>query len=148
MANHPDGRWFAAGTYIQAAMIADASIDMAKIHDLQVDFVHVTGTLSAAQVSAITVTGEMIEAGAVLRAPVIQGGTISAGIEIFSPVIRGGTIEGVLILAGAVGLQTEFGGNHYAYNTSVVMDTTASVRGINQPQLCNDSNSLYCQFIH
>jgi hypothetical protein len=129
VANHPDGRWFAAGTYIQAAMIADASIDMAKIHDLQVDFVHVTGTLSAAQVSAITVTGEMIEAGAVLRAPVIQGGTISAGIEIFSPVIRGGTIEGVLILAGAVGLQTEFGGNHYGYNTSVIMDNTASGSG-------------------
>jgi hypothetical protein len=129
VANHPYGRWFAAGTYIQAAMIADASIDMAKIHDLQVDFVHVTGTLSAAQVSAITVTGEMIEAGAVLRAPVIQGGTISAGMEIFSPSIRGGTIEGVLILAGAVGLQTEFGGNHYAYNTSVVMDTTASGTG-------------------
>jgi hypothetical protein len=129
VANHPDGRWFAAGTYIQAAMIADASIEMAKIHDLQVDFVHVTGTLSAAQVSAITVTGEMIEAGAVLRAPVIQGGTISAGIEIYSPVIRGGTIEGVLILAGAIGLQTENGGSHYAYNTSVVMDTTASGTG-------------------
>jgi hypothetical protein len=129
VANHPDGRWFAAGTYIQAAMIADASIEMAKIHDLQVDFVHVTGTLSAAQVSAITVTGEMIEAGAVLRAPVIQGGTISAGIEIYSPVIRGGSIEGVLILAGAIGLQTENGGSHYAYNTSVVMDTTASGTG-------------------
>ena len=129
VANHPDGRWFAAGTYIQAAMIADASIEMAKIHDLQVDFVNVTGTLSAAQVSAITVTGEMIEAGAVLRAPVIQGGTISAGIEIYSPVIRGGSIEGVLILAGAIGLQTENGGSHYAYNTSVVMDTTASGTG-------------------
>jgi hypothetical protein len=129
VANHPDGRWFAAGTYIQAAMIADASIEMAKIHDLQVDFVHVTGTLSAAQVSAINVTGEMIEAGAVLRAPVIQGGTISAGIEIYSPVIRGGSIEGVLILAGAIGLQTENGGSHYAYNTSVVMDTTASGTG-------------------
>jgi len=129
VANHPDGRWFAAGTYIQAAMIADASIEMAKIHDLQVDFVNVTGTLSAAQVSAINVTGEMIEAGAVLRAPVIQGGTISAGIEIYSPVIRGGSIEGVLILAGAIGLQTENGGSHYAYNTSVVMDTTASGTG-------------------
>ena len=38
-------------TYIQSAFMADASIDVAQIRDLTVDFANVTGTLSATKIS-------------------------------------------------------------------------------------------------
>ena len=61
--NHPTGKWFAAGTYISSAMIADASIDVAKIHNLTVDMAQVTGTLTAAQFAAITIDATEISSG-------------------------------------------------------------------------------------
>ena len=125
-ANYPTGTWFAPGTYIDSAMIADASIDVAKIGNLTVDMAQVTGVLTAAQVSAITVTGSMIEAGAYLTSPVIYGGTITAGTSITSPVINGGTITGSLILSGSTGKATEAGGSHYGYDLGVTMDVASS----------------------
>jgi len=124
--NHPTGRWFAAGTYIDTALIAEASIDAAKIHNLTVDFANVTGTLTASQVSAITVTGSMIAASQTIVSPTIYGGTITAGTSLTSPVINGGTITGALVLSGSTGLITEAGGSHYGYNTAVTMDVTAT----------------------
>jgi hypothetical protein len=124
--NHPTGRWFAPGTYIDTALIADASIEAAKIHNLTVDFANVTGTLTASQVSAITVTGSMIAASQTIVSPTIYGGTITAGTSLTSPVINGGTITGALVLSGSTGLITEAGGSHYGYNTAVTMDVTAT----------------------
>ena len=64
-ANISDGKWFAAGTYMEAAMIADASIDVAKIHNLTVDMAQVTGTLTADKVNANFITAEMLHADAI-----------------------------------------------------------------------------------
>ena len=134
-ANHPAGRWFAPGTYMDTAMIADASIEAAKIHNLTVDFANVTGTLTASQVSAITVTGSMIAASQTIVSPTIYGGTITAGTSLTSPVINGGTITGALVLSGSTGLITEAGGSHYGYNTAVTMDvTTTSTAATTQAQ--------------
>ena len=57
------GAWFAPGTYIRSAMIADASIDIAKIGNLTVDMAQVTGTLDAARVTAITLDAQAITTG-------------------------------------------------------------------------------------
>jgi hypothetical protein len=65
VANHPSGKWFAAGSYMQSAMIADASIDVAKIHNLTVDMANVTGTLTADMVNADFITAEMLHADAI-----------------------------------------------------------------------------------
>ena len=126
LANHPTGRWFAPGTYINTALIANASIDVAKIHNLTVDMAQVTGVLTAAQVSAIVVTGNMIAANQSITSPTINGGVITAGTSISSPVITGGTITGSLILSGSTGKITEAGGSHYAYDLGVVTDVIGS----------------------
>jgi len=55
------GKWFAAGTYIESAMIADASIDVAKINNLTVDFANVTGVLTANQIEAIQLDASNID---------------------------------------------------------------------------------------
>jgi hypothetical protein len=75
-ANHPTGKWFAPGVYIRSALIADASIDVAKIHNLTVDFAQVTGTLTAAQVAAITVTADMIAGGLITADMINMNGNI------------------------------------------------------------------------
>ena len=126
LANHPTGRWFAPGTYINSAMIAEASIDVAKIHNLTVDMAQVTGVLTAAQVSAIVVTGDMIAANQSIASPTINGGVITAGTSISAPNITGGTITGSLILSGSTGKITEAAGSNYAYDLGVTMDILAS----------------------
>jgi len=113
-------------TYINTALIADASIDVAKIGNLTVDMAQVTGVLTAAQVNSIVVTGNMIEAGALITSPTIYGGVITAGTAISSPVITGGVITGSLILSGSTGKVTENGGSHYGYDLGVTMDISAS----------------------
>ena len=55
------GKWFAAGTYMESAMIADASIDVAKINNLTVDFANVTGVLTANQIEAIQLDASNID---------------------------------------------------------------------------------------
>ena len=60
-ANIADGKWFAAGTYMETAMIADASIDTAKINNLTVDFANVTGVLTANQIEAIQLDASNID---------------------------------------------------------------------------------------
>ena len=112
-------------TYIKSAMIADASIDMAKIGNLTVDMADVTGTLTANHVSAINVTSNMIQASVSLSSPIISAGTITSA-SIYSSYINGGVIEGVLILSGAVGLVTDYGNPHYGYDGGVVSDVTAT----------------------
>jgi hypothetical protein len=85
VANHPSGKWFAAGSYMQSAMIADASIDVAKIHNLTVDMAQVTGLLTAANVSAGFITAEMLDVDAI-NAEVIS---VESNIEF------GGTSSGL-----------------------------------------------------
>ena len=85
VANHPSGKWFAAGSYMQSAMIADASIDVAKIHNLTVDMAQVTGLLTAANVSAGFITAEMLDVNAI-NAEVIS---VESNIEF------GGTSSGL-----------------------------------------------------
>ena len=60
-ANIAGGKWFAAGTYMETAMIADASIDTAKINNLTVDFATVTGVLTASQIEAIQINAANID---------------------------------------------------------------------------------------
>jgi hypothetical protein len=60
-ANIAGGKWFAAGTYMETAMIADASIDTAKINNLTVDFANVTGVLTASQIEAIQINAANID---------------------------------------------------------------------------------------
>ncbi len=85
VANHPSGKWFAAGSYMQSAMIADASIDVAKIHNLTVDMAQVTGTLTADKVNAGFITAEMLDVDAI-NAEVIS---VESNIEF------GGTSSGL-----------------------------------------------------
>ena len=63
--NHPNGKWFAAGTYMETAMIADASIDVAKINNLTVDMAQVTGTLTASKINAGFITADMLDVNAI-----------------------------------------------------------------------------------
>ena len=116
--------------YMNTAMIANASIDVAKIHNLTVTTAQVTGVLTANQISSISLTSDNISANIAIDAPVITGGSISAA-SISGSTITGGTINGVLVLAGAVALVTEAGTPHYAYDSGVYFDysNSANVNG-------------------
>jgi hypothetical protein len=116
--------------YMNSAMIADASIDVAKIHNLTVTTAQVTGVLTANQISSISLTSDNISANIAITAPTINGGAINSA-TINSSTITGGTINGVLVLAGAVALVTEAGTPHYAYDSGVYFDysNSANVNG-------------------
>tara|TARA_B110000091_G_scaffold36102_1_gene38576 strand:+ start:2722 stop:4374 length:1653 start_codon:yes stop_codon:yes gene_type:complete len=129
--NHPLGRWFKAGSYLNSAFIADASIDMAKIHNLEVDFANVTGELSASLINSIQINADQITAGVLngftINASYINGGSIS-GTD-----ITGVTIVGAIIAASAYTAPTEaalygLGANHYAL-TQGVQDSASSSGG-------------------
>jgi len=60
----PDWKhWFEAGVWMNTALISDASIDMAKIGNLTVDFADVTGTLDATQIDAGGLDADVITSG-------------------------------------------------------------------------------------
>jgi len=63
-------------TYMNSAMIADASIDVAKINNLTLDMAQVTGTLSANQVDAGLITSDMIEADGISANKITIDGNI------------------------------------------------------------------------
>jgi hypothetical protein len=85
--NHPTGKWFAPGTYIESAMIADASIDVAKIHNLTVDFANITGLLTAAQLAAIEISAQAITSG------FIDGARIDASLLNVADMFLSGTLD-------------------------------------------------------
>jgi len=62
-ANHPDGIWFAPGTYMDTAYISDASIDVAKIGNLTVDFLEATGSITSNNVDTVTLDAGQITTG-------------------------------------------------------------------------------------
>ena len=70
-------------TYINTALIADASIDSAKISNLTVDMANVTGNLTAAQVNAISINATQITAG-YINAARINANTITAASGIIA----------------------------------------------------------------
>ncbi len=62
-ANHADGIWFAPGTYMDTAYISDASIDVAKIGNLTVDFLEATGGITSNNVDTISLDAQQITSG-------------------------------------------------------------------------------------
>ena len=63
-------------TYINTAMIQDASIDVAKINNLTVTTANIVGTLTAAQIGAGTITADKIGAGAITSNKITMDGNI------------------------------------------------------------------------
>ena len=63
-------------TYINTAMIADASIDVAKISNLTVDMAQVTGTLTTSHVDALFVTSNMVSAAGISADKITMDGNI------------------------------------------------------------------------
>lgn len=63
-------------TFINTALIQDASIDVAKIANLAVDFAAVTGTLTANQVSAGLITSNMVDAAGISADKIVMDGNI------------------------------------------------------------------------
>ena len=79
LANHPTGKWFARGTYIDSAHIADASIDSAKIGSLNVDEINITGQLGAAQIGAGTIKSVSIDGDGISADKITMDGNIQFG---------------------------------------------------------------------
>jgi len=63
--NHPDGIWFAAGTYLDTAFISDASIDIAKIGNLTVDVLEATGGITTGNIDTVTLDAGQITSGTI-----------------------------------------------------------------------------------
>lgn len=119
--------WVTAALLIDGDMIAAGTIrgDRVVAGSLSVSMAEVTGTLTAAHVSSITVTGDMFEANVSITSPNIYGANID-----------GGTITGVLVLSGAVALLTDYGNPYYGYDSGVVSDVSGSgTSGITSAQL-------------
>ena len=129
--NYPDAKWFAPGTYIDTAFIADASIDVAKIGNLSVDFANVTGSLSASQIAAINITAEQISTGT-LSGHTITGGKIISGRAsmkdgvIEGVKIKGSVLEGSTVISGVSALTTQTGGSHACHPLGVSASASAS----------------------
>ena len=79
LTNHPTGKWFARGTYIDSAHIADASIDSAKIGSLNVDEINITGQLGAAQIGAGTIKSVSIDGDGISADKITMDGNIQFG---------------------------------------------------------------------
>ena len=119
--------WVTAALLIDGDMIATGTIrgDRVVAGSLSVSMAEVTGTLTAAHVSSITVTGDMFEANVSITSPNIYGANIN-----------GGTITGVLVLSGAVALLTDHGNPHYGYDSGVSSNVSGSgTSGITSAQL-------------
>ena len=112
-------------TYINNAMINMATINWADITELNAHLVTVTGPMVADTIDAKLLDGDTIIGRVSITAPTITGGAIHSA-TINSSTITGGVINGVLVLAGAVALVTEYGTPHYAYDSGVYFDFTSS----------------------
>lgn len=127
LANHPTGRWFAPATYISSAMIADASIDVAKIHNLTVDMAQVTGSLTANHVGAGSITAQMLAADAINASVIsvdnnIEFGGLASGLH-FGKTSLGDSQAGAFF--GRAGNVTGFSVS--SANSGIYADSTGTV---------------------
>ena len=118
-------------TYINTAMIKDASIDVAKIANLTVTTANITGTLTSAQIGAGTITADKIGAGAITSNKITLDGNLAfsnagSGIH-FTKTALASTTTGAYFGRG-VGAQAGFAGiNISSPSAGIYADTTGNV---------------------
>lgn len=119
-ANYPGGVWVEAGIWMDTTFIGDATIDAAKIRNLQVDELAVNN-LIAGYITTTDLTAKYITAEASISAPTITGGSISAGT------ITGGVIKGSIFIEGASAVPTDAGSSFLCWIEGVTDASSTNV---------------------
>lgn len=128
-ANLPTARWFSPGTYLDTVFIADASIDVAKISNLTVDYLQAHGAVTTEELNAFTINAENINTGTI-NGMTIVGGRIESGDAVIQDgTISGVSIQGAVIAGSAYTAITDYSTNHFAYITGVASTVTNSTTG-------------------